>query len=392
MRLLDRYLLRELLVPFAYCLAGFQIFWVAFQLFNELPMFQERGMSAAAIAWYFLLKTPDLLPKVLPMALLLSLLYALTNHARHNELVAMRAAGIGLWRIGAGYLATGAVLSVALLFSNEVLDPVADEAAEKLLLRHLSRAPAPAPATPSQSEWIANVNFRNESADHWWRASAFHLKRGELISPSVEYPAGGGTTNWLAAERAVWTNGAWLFLNVRLHVRRPPDPDIPEIHMTNRLVVTALTESPRQMQTEIKIGTMTAARAAKQLRFNLRDLVDYRRFHPRLPPDRHALVATQFHGRLAQPWTCLVVVLIALPFGALTSRRNVFAGVAVSVFVTVAHYFLSQLGLAFGTGLVLPEAIIRATPWLAELPPILCTWGPNALFAALGIWATNKLR
>lgn len=389
MRLLDRYLLRELLVPLAYCLAGFQIFWVAFQLFNELPMFQERGMSATAIAWYFLLKTPDLLPKVLPMALLLALLYALTHHARYNELVAMRAAGIGLWRISAGYLATGAVLSGTLLFSNEVLGPVADAAAEKLLLRHVSRSIV---AAPAQSEWMANVNFRNESADHWWRASKLHIKRGELVSPSVEYPAGGGTTNWISAERAVWTNGTWLFLNVRLHIRRPPDPDIPEIHMTNQLVVGALTESPRQMQTEIKVGTMTAARAAKQLRFNLRDLVDYRRFHPRLPPDRQALVATQFHGRLAQPWTCLVVVFIALPFGALTSRRNVFAGVAASVFLMVAHYFLTQLGLAFGTGLVLPEVIIRATPWLAELPPILCTWGPNALFAALGIWATNKLR
>ena len=390
MRLLDRYLLRELLVPLAYCLAGFQIFWVSFQLFNELPMFQERGMSATAIAWYFLLKTPDLLPKVLPMALLLALLYALTNHARHNELVAMRAAGIGLWRIGAGYLGVGALLSLGLLFSNEVLGPVADEAAEKILIRHGARAAAVASA---QGEWIPNVNFHNESADHWWRASAFHMKRGELLSPSVEYPAGGGTTNWLSADRAVWTNGAWLFLNnVRLHIRRPPDPDIPEIYITNRFAVAALTESPRQMQTEIKVGTMTAARAAKQLRFNLRDLVDYRRFHPHLPADRHALVATQFHGRLAQPWTCLVVVCIALPFGALTSRRNVFAGVAVSIFLMVVHYFLTQLGLAFGTGLVLPETITRLSPWVAELPPILCTWGPNALFAGLGIWLTNKLR
>ena len=30
MRLLDRYLLRELLVPFGYCLSGFIIFWISF--------------------------------------------------------------------------------------------------------------------------------------------------------------------------------------------------------------------------------------------------------------------------------------------------------------------------------------------------------------------------
>jgi lipopolysaccharide export LptBFGC system permease protein LptF len=36
MRLLDRYLFRELLVPLAYCLGGFLIFWNAYDLFTEL--------------------------------------------------------------------------------------------------------------------------------------------------------------------------------------------------------------------------------------------------------------------------------------------------------------------------------------------------------------------
>ena len=33
---------------------------------------------------------------------------------------------------------------------------------------------------------------------------------------------------------------------------------------------------------------------------------------------------TKFHGRLAAPWTCLVVVLIAIPFGAATGRQESF--------------------------------------------------------------------
>jgi len=36
MRLLDRYLLRELLLPLTYCLSGFLIFWLAFELVREL--------------------------------------------------------------------------------------------------------------------------------------------------------------------------------------------------------------------------------------------------------------------------------------------------------------------------------------------------------------------
>ena len=86
MRLLDRYLLRELLVPLSYCLAGFLMFWISFDLFNELNGFQEKKLQPADIAEYYIVKTPELLVVVLPIALLLALLYTLTNHARHHEI------------------------------------------------------------------------------------------------------------------------------------------------------------------------------------------------------------------------------------------------------------------------------------------------------------------
>jgi lipopolysaccharide export LptBFGC system permease protein LptF len=56
-------------------------------------------MTAGEIAQYYVVRTPELLVTVLPIALLLALLYALTNHGRHNELIAMRAAGLSLGRI-----------------------------------------------------------------------------------------------------------------------------------------------------------------------------------------------------------------------------------------------------------------------------------------------------
>src|SRR5258708_16515015 len=93
MRLLDRYLLRELLVPLGYCLSGFLVFWVAFDLFSELGDLQEHKMRAGDIGLYYVLKAPELLVITVPMALLLALLYPFTNHARYHEITAVRAAG-----------------------------------------------------------------------------------------------------------------------------------------------------------------------------------------------------------------------------------------------------------------------------------------------------------
>ena len=141
MRLLDRYLLRELMIPLGYCLSGFLIFWIAFNLFNELSEFQKYKLNALDIALYYVVKTPTDFALVVPVALLLAMLYALTNHARHQELTAIRAAGVSLWRLAAPYLATGFLLSLVLLAVNELWAPRSVEDAERILQSRHYRDP-----------------------------------------------------------------------------------------------------------------------------------------------------------------------------------------------------------------------------------------------------------
>jgi lipopolysaccharide export LptBFGC system permease protein LptF len=84
------------------------------------------------------------------------------------------------------------------------------------------------------------------------------------------------------------------------------------------------------------------------------------------------------HGRRAVPWTCVVVVLIAIPFGAASGRRNVFVGVASSIFLCFGFFVLLQLGLALGAG--------------GKLPAWLGAWLPNLVFGAAGLWMTARAR
>src|SRR6185436_20148384 len=121
MRLLDRYLLRELLLPLAYCLAGFLTSFIVFDLMGSVDDFQKKNLTAADIVEYYFVCTPEFLVAsyVVPMSLLLAMLYALTNHARHNELTAMRAAAIPLWRITVPYFAVGVLFSLTVFYVNE---------------------------------------------------------------------------------------------------------------------------------------------------------------------------------------------------------------------------------------------------------------------------------
>lgn len=368
MRLLDRYLLRELLIPLGYCLSGFLLFWVSFDLLAELSSFQEKNVSASGIAKYYLLKTPELLVFVTPIALLLALLYSLTNHARNNELTAMRAAGLSLGRVALPYFAVSLVFSASLFVINEVWVPDNDAAARTV--KYLSGK-----GLQADKDWAYNLNFHNSRDGRIWNIGAFNTVTFEMREPQVEWMLPDRSTR-LIARSAIRTNDCWVFLDVQEIVTvQDEEAAFPETS-TNRLTVCEFSETPEQIRSEIKISRLTNYRTAKDVQLSIAEILDYLRLHPDLNPRDHALLYTKLHERFAAPWTCMVVVLIALPFGALSNKRNTFAGVASSVFICFTFFVLLRLGLAMGYGGYIP-------PWLAA-------WLPNSFFAAIGIWLASK--
>src|SRR5204863_4332236 len=100
--------------------------------------FEQANLKPLAIGDYYLALLPMLLHDIVPPAvLLLDLLYALTNHARHQELTAMHAAGVSLWRLCVPYLAVGLLFSVVLLLLNERWVPNSLEMADQIRKRHV---------------------------------------------------------------------------------------------------------------------------------------------------------------------------------------------------------------------------------------------------------------
>ena len=372
MRLLDRYLLRELLFPLLCCLGGFFIFFVSADLMNELPMLQGKGLNGWDIAEYYVYKSPELLPTVLPMGLLLALLYALAQHNKHHELVAIRAAGVSLWRLAAPYLAVGVAASVGLFIASEVIGPHAQEASEEVLNRYRTKLDQ-----QTELQWRRDVNFNNDMAGREWKVGAFGLLTHDMLRVNVTWTGPDQIRRVLFANRAGYTNGVWHFTDAEIWAYEKSSPD-PTRTRTNRVVFPELDESPRLIKSEIKISTFARDKMAKKLRFSLAEILDYQRLHPRLTGSKADELNTQFHGRLATPFTCFVVVLLALPFGAAPGRRNVAVGVAASIGIGFAFFVLSRLSLVLGTG--------------GHVPGWVAGWAPIFVFAALGIELTRRLR
>ncbi|MDB6054645.1 MAG: lipopolysaccharide transporter permease LptF [Verrucomicrobiales bacterium] len=375
MRLLDKYILREFLVPFVYCLAGFLVFWISFNLFSQIGEFQEHHLRFLDILEYYFTISPSLLVEVLPIVLLLALLYSLTNHARHNELTAIRAAGIGTWRFALPYFAVALLLVGGVYILNEVFVPRTVDLAEDILRRRESTS-----ALKDLHRWHKNVifNFPQQNGDRRWIIDLYNDRDFQMVHPEINWIDASGVHHELSAGTGIYTNGAWTFLNVIEFKWTAGNEALPARSSTNIVVETEFGETPELIRSEIKIGSLTSVQALKRPQLSVRDILSYLSLHPELPTRQKSLLLTQLHGRLAEPWKALAVVLIALPFGAASGRRNVFVGVASAIFICFAYFIIQRLCLAGGTA--------------GHMPAWVAAWTPNLAFGCLGLILNWRLR
>ncbi len=368
MRLLDRYLLRELLVPLGFCLSAFLLFLITGDLIADLGEFQKEKLHGPDIALYYLVRSPEFLVLVLPVGLLLALLYTLTNHARHNEITAMRAAGVSLWRVCLPYLIVGVVASLTLFALNEFFVPDSSDRADQIRKRRIGAI---------DRYKVYKQGFDNAQAGRSWYFGSYNLKTSEMLNSVVISTQRDGSRVYQYADRGVYSNAAWIFYNVRERKENPTNP-LASIFLRQTNVVTRrdFSETPDEIKGELRISTGETLLKAKKADLPINVILNYLRWHPH--PAEAAALYTKLHGRLALPWTCLIVVIIATPFGAASGRRNVFVGVASSILIFFAYYTLQQICLHLGAGGYIPA-------WVAG-------WFPNIAFGLAGLWLTSRVR
>jgi lipopolysaccharide export LptBFGC system permease protein LptF len=86
----------------------------------------------------------------------------------------------------------------------------------------------------------------------------------------------------------------------------------------------------------------------------------------------------QYHKKFSVPLFVLIMALISVPFAFLTGNRGAMAGVGVSFAIAIAYWASSRMFEEIGN--------------LAELPPGVAAWTPDALFALAGLYLFTRMR
>src|SRR5512136_2401272 len=109
----DRYVLREMIGPFALALAGLILFILLNIILSLSDLMVDRGVSMLTLLRLVLLKVPSLLVVAIPMSVLFATFLGLGRMTHDREVVALESLGIPLRRLllplvlAAGLVAVG---------------------------------------------------------------------------------------------------------------------------------------------------------------------------------------------------------------------------------------------------------------------------------------------
>ena len=354
MRLLDRYVIRNFLQVYLYCIAGFISIWLIFDISDNISIFIDQHVPLSLVLRYYGTQIPQVFIILLPVSLLLSLLFALGRMSRANEIVSMLTAGVSLPRVLLPLIGMGLLTVAASMALNYSLAPHAELARKAFLSEAQSRP----------GRYVQGQIFRNRTDSRTWFIQNFLPRTNTFNNVQVlEQDINDNiVTNYIAA-RAFFRpeTKTWELENAKV-VHYDHSGNIVEEHIYPSLKIEHWSETP------FRLGS--ANERAEFL--SLPELREYLRFNADFPHTLLAPFRTHLQYRLALPWTCLVVVCIAAPLGIGYSRRGVLSSVAAAVILVFSMNFLVHLFLALGEG-------DRVPAWIAA-------WTPNIVFAAIGLY------
>lgn len=354
MRLLDRYIFREWLKAF---ILSVLTLW-GILLLGE---FQYQGMDL--IEWgattpelirYYWMISPTFLPLIIPICLMVSILFTLCNLHRNNEVISMRSAGITLFRISRPLWLVGIVLSFALLYLNASLVPHAMESGEDVRERLRSNYYATIHAA-SDLELVHLLAFDNQADGRLWLMNRFSGYTDEGYGVTVyQYDAEGRESRRVMGREAFYDKpaGHWVFVDGRELRFDPQTGDAYYSQVFPRRDYPELVEEPELMQ-------LLSKRTKDLSFFELREILE------KIPADHNPRMTEydmSLQSILADPFGCLVMVGIAIPFAVAGVRTNPMVGVSKAFGLFFFFFGVQQFLAILGAQRVIPTTIAAWTP------------------------------
>lgn len=365
MNLIDRYVARQLAVNLLFAIAVLSFVLVIGNIFRKLlPLLVNHDLPIEYVVGFIAYVLPFSLIFTIPWGLLTAVLLVFGRLSADNELIALRANGVGIARICFPLAIIALLCTAASLWLNVQVAPAAQEEMRSTVFNLATRNPMALFGSDQVIDQFPGRKIYVGRKDGNKLENILVFETDEKFMPmKVTFARSGSLEADLPNKRILMhLSGA------RYQQRDEYDPyDLSRMRDGINVEEGTLPISLDELYDKEK---RRASRSMLSLEQLLEQLSDD-------DPKMRSSSRTEINKRFSFPLACIVFALVGVPLGITAHRRETSFGFAASLVIGL-FYFL----------FIIVADTLRAN---AQLHPELLVWLPNVLFLAVGFWMFRRL-
>lgn len=364
MRILDRYIGKQVLSGTLYAVLVLGVVLVLGNLFKQIqPLLVDQKAPVELVFRFVLSVLPLSLMYTVPWGFLSAVLLVFGRLSSHQEVTAMRVAGLSLFRLAVPVFVVGALLSLASLWININVVPQSKATSLKLLYEQARRDPESL-LKPGVAQGKLGTNEDQalkvliEGRNNDW-VEGFHF---------YQLPAkSGGRTYVHASKAALTVDEPKSQLRIKLEdayfETRKEDGTI-EMAFAGK-AEPLLIDLKSKRNRKLKASAMTNREIVEEVANNteLNELTKVR-------------LRSEITRRFTFSMACFSFAFIAVPLGLGKRRRDTSSGLILSLLIGTGYFLLTMLSEQFKT----------------DTGAMMMLWAPNILCILLGLFLFRKAR
>lgn len=127
MKIIDRYLVKQFLQTFLFAILAFTLLFVLIDMMENFDDFIDQNVPTNIIIQYYLVFVPEMIRLMTPVAVLLASLFTAGKMSNLNEMTAIKASGISLYRFMTPFIFTAVIISLLSVYFGGYIVPMANK-------------------------------------------------------------------------------------------------------------------------------------------------------------------------------------------------------------------------------------------------------------------------
>jgi len=360
MRILDRYILKEMVGPTALGFGFYTFIILMTRLFDFAEMIIKRSLPVTTVIRLLAWSLPNIVVLTIPMSLLVGILIAVGRLSADSEIIAMRSSGISTRAIYRPvFYFTFAIFVMNFVVMNLVV-PRGNHAFQglrsEIVTSAIETGIRPRVFFSEYENLVLYVNDIDSQTGQW---------KGVFISDSSDPEnqriilAASGQLSTRGPGRQVWVDLQQAQTHVS-SVRKPARYDLNK-NAAQRFLIPDKYESgkPQSMGKSFR-------------EYGLLELIEFVRSPRGRDPIDLRVAQVEIHKKFAIPFACLAFGLVGLPLGITNRGGGKSSGFSLSIAIILVYYIFINNG----------EDLAQS----GKIPPALGMWAPNLLISGFGIY------